>query len=75
MSAVVGQLLFKTSLISFLTVMLWGMLNDMSFEQVILRAAVSALAVYFIIIIYISGIRMILRSDTKKEKSDDVQTT
>lgn len=75
MSNVVGQLIFKTSLTSFLGVILWGLLNDLSFEQVIFRAAVTALAVYFTIIIYISGIRMILKSDVKKKNNEEVQTT
>lgn len=75
MSNVVGQLMFKTSLTSFLGVTLWGLLNDLSFEQVIFRAAVTALAVYFTIIIYISGIRMILKSDVKKKNNEEVQTT
>lgn len=75
MNNVVGQLMFKTSLISFLGVTLWGLLNDLLFEQVVLRAAVTALAVYFTIKIYISGIRMILKSDVKNKNDEKVQTT
>ena len=75
MSYVVRQLMFKTSLISFLGVTLWGLLNDLLFEQVILRAVVTALAVYFTIKIYISGIRMILKSDVKDKNDEKVQTT
>lgn len=75
MGSAVGQLMFKTSLISFLGVTLWGLLSDLSFEQVIFRSAVSALAVYFTIRIYISGIRMILKSDVKKKHDEEVQTT
>ncbi len=75
MSYVVRQLMFKTSLISFLGVTLWGLLNDLLFEQVILRAVVTALAVYFTIKIYISGIRMILKSGVKKKNDEEVQST
>ena len=75
MSYVVRQLMFKTSLISFLGVTLWGLLNDLLFEQVILRAVVTALAVYFTIKIYISGIRMILKSDVKNKNDEEVQST
>ena len=75
MGNMVGHLMFKTSLISFLGVILWGLLNDLLFEQVVLRAVVTALAVNFTIKIYISGIRMILKSDVKDENNEKVQTT
>lgn len=75
MGNAVGQLMFKTSLICFLGVLLWGLLSDLSFEQVIFRSVVSALAVYFTITIYISGIRMILKSGANKTNNENVQTT
>ena len=72
MGNVIGQMIFKTSLISFLGVSLWGLLSDLSFEQVIFRSAVTALAIYFPIIIYLSGLRLILRSDVKKKDNEEV---
>ena len=72
MGNVIGQMIFKTSLISFLGVTLWGLLSDLSFEQVIFRSAVTALAIYFTIIIYLSGLRLILRSDVKKKDNEEV---
>ena len=72
MGNVVGQIMFKTSLISFLGVTLWGLLSDQSFEQVIFRAAVTALAIYFTIIAYLSGIRLILRSGVKNKNNEEV---
>ncbi|MCH8303506.1 MAG: hypothetical protein IIB94_00080 [Candidatus Marinimicrobia bacterium] len=72
MGNVIGQMIFKTSLISFLGVSLWGLLSDLSFEQVIFRSAVTALAIYFTIIIYLSGLRLILRSDVKKKDNEEV---
>ena len=72
MGNVIGQMIFKTSLISFLGVSLWGLLSDLSFEQVIFRSAVAALAIYFTIIIYLSGLRLILRSDVKKKDNEEV---
>jgi len=68
MGNMVGQLMFKMSLISFLGVTLWGLLNDLLFEQVILRAVVTMLAVTVTIKIYISGVRMILKSDVNEKK-------
>lgn len=72
MGNVIGQMIFKTSLISFLGVSFWGLLSDLSFEQVIFRSAVTALAIYFTIIIYLSGLRLILRSDVKKKDNEEV---
>ncbi len=75
MNNVIGQLLFKTSLICFLGVTMWGLINELSFERVILRGAVTALAVYFTIIIYLSGIRIIIKSGVNKKKNNEETET
>lgn len=75
MGNTIGELMFKTSLVCFLGVTLWGMLSDFSFEQIIFRAVATAFAVYFTIIIYLAGLRMILRSGDKKKSNEEVQST
>ena len=75
MDGMVNQFLFKSSLLSFLGVLFWGMLNDISFQSTLLRSSLTALGVYFTIIIYLSAIRLIMKSGGNvREKVEENQT-
>lgn len=68
MDGMVNQFLFKAVLLSFLSVIFWGLLNDTSLVNTLIKGTVTALAVYFMVIIYLSLTRMILKSGGKVNK-------
>ena len=75
MDGMVNQFLFKSSLLSFLGVLFWGMLNDLSLEGILLRSSLTALGVYFTFIFYLSMVRFIMKSGGNvRKKVEENQT-
>jgi len=65
MDGMVNQFLFKAVLLSFLSVIFWGLMNETSMVNTLIKGTITALAVYFMVLIYLSFTRMILRSGGK----------
>lgn len=68
MDGMVNQFLFKTVLLSFLSVIFFGLMNETSLVTTLIKGTITALAVYFIVLIYLSFTRMILNSGGKVNK-------
>ena len=76
MDGMVNQFLFKAVLLSFLTVIFWGLLNETSLWNTLFKGTLTALAVYFTVLIYLSFTRMILKSGGKVKKiAEENETT
>lgn len=68
MDGMVNQFLFKAVLLSFLSVIFFGLMNETSLVTTLIKGTITALAVYFIVLIYLSFTRMILNSGGKVNK-------
>lgn len=68
MDGMVNQFLFKSVLLSFLSVIFFGLMNETSLVTTLIKGTITALAVYFIVLIYLSFTRMILNSGGKVNK-------
>lgn len=68
MDGMVNQFLFKAVLLSFLSVIFLGLMNETSLVTTLIKGTITALAVYFIVLIYLSFTRMILNSGGKVDK-------
>ena len=75
MNGMVNQFLFKAVLLSFLSVIFWGLLNESSLMSTLIKSTLTALAVYFTVLIYLSFTRMILKSGGNVNKVVDENET
>lgn len=75
MDGMVNQFLFKAVLLSFLSVIFWGLLKEASIVNTLIKGTLTALAVYFTVLIYLSFTRMILRSGGKVNKETEENET
>ncbi|MCH8927750.1 MAG: hypothetical protein IIB39_03435 [Candidatus Marinimicrobia bacterium] len=75
MDGMVNQFLFKAVLLSFLSVIFWGLLKEASIVNMLIKGTLTALAVYFTVLIYLSFTRMILKSGGKVNKETEENET
>ena len=75
MDGMVNQFLFKAVLLSFLSVIFWGLLKEASIVNMLIKGTLTALAVYFTVLIYLSFTRLILKSGGKVNKETEENET
>ena len=75
MDGMVNQFLFKAVLLSFLSVIFWGLLKEASIVNMLIKGTLTALEVYFTVLIYLSFTRMILKSGGKVNKETEENET
>lgn len=72
MPELIGQYIYKLVLTAFLAVILIGLYRDNSIDTILFRGAITAVATYITLVVYLSLVRMILRSgNSRRIRNDD----